>query len=286
MRNRSIVLVVALALVCASACDAFKARMLMKEGNEFYRGERYEEAVGKYQQIVAMEPDDWEANYLIAVSYLAMYHPGSTHPKDVAAADQASKALKKLLELVEQGKAPNQEAADKIHGFYLSILTQANRTDEALAYLEDLHKKKPDDANLMGELATMYAKNNDFPNALRYYKARAEKMPDNKEAWYTIGVACWDRSYHGGMLVSAEEREADVEEGLQAMDKALALDPNYFEALSFTNLLWREKSKVLTLAGKNTDAGMALLKADEYRKKAEDIKAAQVQQDQSQQKGT
>jgi hypothetical protein len=88
------------------------------------------------------------------------------------------------------------------------------------------------------------------------------------------------------MLVSAEEREADVEEGLQAMDKALALDPNYFEALSFTNLLWREKSKVLTLAGKNTDAGMALLKADEYRKKAEDIKAAQVQQDQSQQKGT
>ncbi len=286
MRNRSIVLVAALTLVAASACDTFRARVLMKEGNELYRGERYEEAIGKYKEIVEMKPDDWEANYLIAVSYLAMYHPGSSHPKDIEAADQAAKGLRRLIELANQGHAPSQETADKVHGYYLSILTQANRTDEALAYLEELHAKKPDDPSLMAELATMYGKKGDFPNALRYYKARAEKMPDNKEAWYTIGVACWDRSYHGGMLVSNEEREADIEEGLRAMEKALAIDPNYFDALSYTNLLYREKSKVLVVAGKNQEAGMALLKADEYRKKAEDLKAAELQAEQNQQKGT
>lgn len=272
MRNHSIVPLLVFALVTLPACETVRTRMLLKEGNELYRGEKYEEAIGKYRQILAFEADHWDANYLIAVSYLAMYHPGSTHPKDVEAAEQAAQGLRRCLELANAGGAPSPEAADKVHGFYLSILTSANRTDEAVAYLESLLAQAPTDTDLMGELAALYGKKGDFPNALRYYKARAEQLRDDKEAWYTIGVACWDRSYHGGFLVSKEEREADIEEGLQALEKALGIDPEYFEALSYTNLLYRERAKVLGMAGKAPEAGLAYLKADEYMKKAQEIK--------------
>ncbi len=272
MRNHSIAALLVLALVAATGCDTIRARMLLREGNEFYRGERYEEAIGRYRQILEFDPDHWDANYLVAVSYLAMYHPGSTHPKDVEAADQAAKGLRRCLDLVAAGKAPTPEAADKVHGFYLTILTSANRTDEAVAYLESLLAKAPSDTNLMGELAGLYGKKGDFPNALRYYKARAEQMKDNKEAWYTIGVACWDRSYHGGILVSNAERETIIDEGMKALERALQIDPEYFEALSYTNLLYRERAKVLGMAGRAPEAGLAYLKADEYMKKAEAVK--------------
>jgi len=261
-----------LSIATLSGCDAVRTRVLLREGNELYRGEKYEEAIGKYRQVLALDKDHWDANYLTAVSYLAMYHPGSTHPKDVEAAEHAAQGLRRCLELAAAGRAPSPEAADKVHGFYLSILTSANRIDEAVAYLEALQAKAPTDTNRMAELASLYGKKGDFSNALRYYKARAEQLKTDKEAWYTIGVACWDRSYHGGFLVSNEERETDIEEGLAALERALAIDPQYFEALSYTNLLYRERAKVLGMAGKSTEAGLAYLKADEYMKKALEIK--------------
>jgi tetratricopeptide (TPR) repeat protein len=63
---------------------------------------------------------------------------------------------------------------------------------------------------------------------------------------------------------------------IAALDKALAIDPDYFEALSYINLLYREKSQALSAVGKNQEAGEAYAKADEYQKKAIEIRKAQM----------
>jgi len=249
-------------------CQAMQIRISMKKGNELYTAQKYEEAIEEYQKILAIDSSNWGANYQIAISYTTLYHPGSTHQKDLEYADKAIGGFETCLRL----KAPDPETMDKVRGFYLGLLSAADRNDKAIAYLETELEKNPTDTTLMNQVAALYTKTGEFDKALGYFEKRAAIDPRNKEAWYTIGVACWDRSYHGGILVSNEERERIVSKGLEALEKALSLDPDYFDALSYINLLYREQAKYLAATGKPQEAGEAILKAEAFRKKAEDLK--------------
>ncbi len=267
MSRRPRVVIVAslgLALLAATGCDALRVRTLMRQGNELYRAQKFEEAIEQYKQILEMDATHWDASYLTAVSYLALYHPGSMHDKDREYAEKAIAAFERCLEI----DPPNDEQRQKVQQYYLSILTSAQRSDKAAEYLEGLLAKNPRDVQLVVQLATLYGKMGNFPRAVEYYRMRTEIEPGNKEAWYTVGVVCWDRSYHGGIMVSNDERQAIVEEGLAALHKALELDPDYFDALSYTNLLYREKGKSLQALGRYQEAGEQYLMADEFQKRA------------------
>lgn len=254
-------------LTLSVACESVQVRVHLKHGNQLYNAQKYEEALAEYQKILALEPDDWKANYLTAASYLALYHPGSTHPKDVEYAEKAIAAFERCLAL----QAPKEEL-EKVRNFYLGLLTQTNKIDKAAAYLEGLLKQAPQDTSLMTQLAGLYTKQGDFNRALQYYEMRTQADPSNKEAWYTVGVVCWDRSYHGGPQISQEEREQVIERGIAALKKALELDPRYFEALSYINLLYKEKSKALVVVGKYDEAREAYATSDEYMKKALEVR--------------
>jgi tetratricopeptide (TPR) repeat protein len=260
-------------LITTVACDSLDKRMALKKANEMYKAQRYEEAITEYKKILAKDPNDWDANYLTAVSYLALYHPGSTHEKDVMYSDEAIKHFEKLMTLT----APSADAKTKARGYYLGILDAAQKPEKAVAFLEGELQKDPGNTSLMSQIALLYQKSGDFPNALKYFQKAADLNPTKKEAWYTVGVACWARSYHGGIMVSQEDREAAVDTGIKAMDKALALDSDYFDALSYINLLYREKAKVLHVAGKDIDAQEAVKKADEYQKRALDLRKKLMQ---------
>jgi tetratricopeptide (TPR) repeat protein len=260
------------ALAVAPGCQQFEARVLLKKGNELYTAQKYDEAIKQYDELLKIEPNSWDGNYLRAVSYLALYHPGPEHPKDKEYAEKGLAAFEKTLELT----APNPDAREKTEKFYLSFLDSTGDKDKAIAYLEKQLGGRPGDLSLINQIATLYQKKGDFPKALEYFEKRATLDPTNKEAWYTLGVNCWARSYHGGLAVSHDEREQVVEKGIAALDKALAIDPNYFDALSYINLIYREKAKELASMGKNAEAGEAYAKADEYQKRAIDLKKAQT----------
>jgi hypothetical protein len=87
-----------------------------------------------------------------------------------------------------------------------------------------------------------------------------------------VGVVCWERSYRGGTLVSNEERRTVVAKGMDAMKKALAIDPTYFEALSYQNLLYREQGKMLQAYGDYDGAKESFVSADEFLKKALEVR--------------
>ncbi|HEX4824548.1 MAG TPA: hypothetical protein VFV19_09550 [Candidatus Polarisedimenticolaceae bacterium] len=264
--------VAATVLVAASACSNMTEHKLQKEANALFTAQKYDEAILKYQEIVKINPSNWDANYDMAISYLALYHPGSEHPKDKEYAEKGLAAFEKTLTLTP----PSTEVLEKTEKYYLSFLDSAGEKDKAIAYLVKQLEKRPNDLVLINQIATMYQKNGDFTKALEYFEKRANMDSTNKEAWYTLGVNCWARSYHGGLAVSQEEREQVVDKGIQALDKALAIDPNYFDALSYINLIYREKAKALAAVGKNAEAGQAYAKADEYQKKALDIRKQQA----------
>ena len=271
-RNAAIVILAAAILTLTPGCDTFRTKGHIKKGDEYYKGQRYEDAVKEYKEAQQGHPDDWDINYRVAIAYLAMYHPGSSHRKDVEAAEGAVTALEKLIKL----EAPDLETKEKVRSFYLSILTSTEKTDKAIQYLEAELAKDPKNAALIGQIGTLYGKKGDFENALKYYKMNAELDPKKKEGWYAVGALCWERSYKGGVTVSNEERAVVVDVGLDALEKSLAIDPEYFDAISFTNLLYREKYKVLVAQGKTDEASAAQMKAEEYFKKAMDLKKKQT----------
>lgn len=267
-----LVLTIVAAIVMGPGCDTFKEKVLLKKGNELYNAQKYDEAIKQYDELVKLNPKSWSGNYLMAVSYLALYHPGSEHPKDMEYAAKGLAAFERTLELTP----PSPEDREKTEKFYLSFLNSTGDKDKAIAYLEKQLASRPNDLALINQIATLYQKKGDFTKALEYFEKRANLDPTNKETWYTLGVNCWARSYHGGVAVSQEEREQVVGKGIEALDKALAIDPNYFDALSYINLIYREKAKALATVGKNVEAGQAYAKADEYQKQAIDLRKAQM----------
>ncbi|MBZ5637857.1 MAG: hypothetical protein LAO51_03770 [Acidobacteriia bacterium] len=251
------------------ACDSVKFRYHMNEGNKAYKSQHYEDAIAEYRKVVSFLPSDWNANYQIAVSYLAMYHPNSIHPKDIEYSEKAAAALEKLLTM----KAPDAATVDKVRGFYVGLLTAASKSDKAIAFYEDLVRKEPNNPVFAAQLAQLYAKKPDFPQALKWFTRRAEIEPSNKEAWYTIGVLCWERSAKGGLLVSDQERADQlIPTGMKALEKAISLDPDYFESLVYMNLLYREKAKLASAAGDQAAFQDSMNKSQEFTKRAQEAR--------------
>ncbi len=250
-------------------CDSVRIRYYMNEANKAYKAQKYEDAVGMYQKVLSILPNDWTSNYQIAVSYLAMYHPNSTHPKDIEYSQKAGAALEKLLAM----KAPDAATAEKVRGFYVGLLQASNQSDKAIAFYEDLVKKEPTNPLFAAQLAGLYAKKPDFPNALKWFTKRAELEPTNKEAWYTIGVLCWERSAKGGLLVSDQERQdVLIPTGMKCLEKAISLDPDYFESLVYMNLLYREKAKLASAAGDQAAFQTAMDKSKEFTQRAQEAR--------------
>lgn len=266
MRRAVLALALATATL-AAGCSGLADRQSMNEGHRHYKAERYEQAAAAYERILTRQPNHYMATYMTALSYMALYHPGSTHIKDWEYCNKAIGAFEKCLSL----RAPSVEMRDRVRAYYLALLTSAERTDRAANYLQTMLEKDPGNQGLMMQLAGIYAKKGDVENALKYYTQRANAEPGNKEAWYTIGVVCWERVYRGGVLVPMDEKERLVAMGVEALNKALALDKDYFDALAYANLIHREKQKVLLAFGKEQEALEAYQKAEDYKARAMEL---------------
>lgn len=262
--TRARVLLCAVCLLATLGCSTIRERIHLNKGVRLYKAQKYEAAIDEFQKILAFDGASWHANYMISISYLALYHPGSTHPKDVEYAEKAAASFKKLLAM----DSPDAGTRDKVRAFYVNLLIGADKLDEAVAFFDELLAKEPNNLEYLSQAAQLYAKKGDADKALEYYQKRADADSANKEAWYTIGVVCWERSYRGSQVISNEERQKVIQRGFAAMEKALAIDPEYVPALSYVNLLYREQAKALVEVGDTQGAGNALLKADEYQKKS------------------
>lgn len=83
-----------------------------------------------------------------------------------------------------------------------------------------------------------------------------------------IGVQAWDRAYHYPDI-PPEQRAVIVQTGLEALEKALKIKPDNFDALTYINLLYREKAKVEADPVKQQED---LATADRYRQEALELR--------------
>jgi tetratricopeptide (TPR) repeat protein len=267
-------IVVGLLVLSFAGCSRIKVQHEMHEANSDYKAQHYEDAVGHYKTVVAIDPSYKDAWLNMGYAYRALFHPGSTHPKDVEYANDGIAAFKKFLEL-EPDSATGRD-------FFLEFCQAAERHDDAIAYFQDELKRKPD-PQVIKTIATLYGKKGDVEKTLTWLGKWTDAEPQNPEAWYTIGVTCWERSYKDKFM-EAGQRRTIITQGIQSLGKALEIKPDYFEALSYMNLIYREKAKLEAESQNAAQAGEDQATAESYMKKAMEVRNAQLKAQQAQAK--
>jgi len=253
---------------CQAQINRFKANYATRQGNQFYKAQDFLKAVEWYRYATYLNPDFDLAHYHTALAYLALYKPGSRHPKDLRYAQEALKNLKRYID-----KHPDNEDAKN---YLLTVYLGAERYDEAATFFESELKARGSDpvvaSKLMQVIGMIHAKKGDFDTSLEWYKKRADLEKDNAEVLYTIGVLCWDKVYHAGMTVDLERRQQLIEMGLDYLNRASSLKADYFEAVSYINLMYREKAKVARDIGDNEGFVKYNEEATKYMKQALDMR--------------
>jgi tetratricopeptide (TPR) repeat protein len=260
-----------LAFTALSGCNKIKSKQEIKRGNEFLKAAQYQSALASYQEALRLDPKESKLNKHIGIAYMGLYQPGSKHPKDL---EYASKAIEHLKTYVEH--YPDDKKALE---YLVSMYLNTDRYDDAIAfYQNEILKRDPKDSKAMQSVAMLYFKKGDFDNGVLWLKKRLEVEGNNPEVYYLIGVQAWDRSYNFPDLDPAL-RAKIVEDGLASLNKAVEIKPDYFEAVSYINLLYREKAKMepdpakkqeyIDTANKYLQQALEMRKAAQEKAKAE-----------------
>jgi len=125
--------------------------------------------------------------------------------------------------------------------------------------------RDPNNVNAIAGLASIHQNTNQFQKAHDYYMKYAQLDSTNPVPFYAIGSVDWIIVYDKSHPPPEEEQNKLIDEGIQNLDKALALNPDYDDAMTYKNLLYREKSR---LAANDADKKKYTDLADEWFNKS------------------
>jgi tetratricopeptide (TPR) repeat protein len=248
------ILLILVAGVLLSGCDKLQARMELNKGNSYYKNEKFQDALIQFQKGLALDPGLKFAWRSVALSAMALYHPGVDTPENMRYYSTAIDAFKKYLAAFPQDT--------KAQDFMVSTYMNANKFDEVLSYLKDAIRKNPGDLKANKLVVTIYLRTQRIKEAYDWIVTHIPKA--DAEPYYLVSVYCWDKAYRDASI-TPQQRGEYIDLGLTAADKALQMQPEYFDAMIYTNLLYREKAKLQT-----TEAAKQQYfdKAEEWRTKA------------------
>jgi len=237
--------VAALALFCSMGCSKLRARDQLNKGVTAYKNSKYEEAIDHFQQSTALDPHLINAKMYLAAALGQQYIPGVDAPDNVKMADQAIDQYKAVL---------------------------------------DMNAPRDQKENAAKSIASLYYNMKKFDDAKKYNHIVSDIDPNDPDPYYSIGVIDWATCYPVRMeeraklglkpdenlnpknkdqkKVCAELKEKNwpsIQEGIESLNKAIQLRPDYDDAMAYLNLMFREKADV---------------ECDDLAARQEDLKAA------------
>jgi tetratricopeptide (TPR) repeat protein len=301
-RTPAAAVALALALsVAATGCGkyswgALKAQKAWKDGGTAYKSSDWKGAADRFEVAIANDPNKAEVFFYLGNSYDNLYKPSRQgEPENDAliqkAIDNYQKAAERdpkpemrklaLQYLVAAYGADKLNAPDKAEPivqkmieiepnepsnyFALAqIYENGGRYEDAEKALLKAQEVKPDDPLVYTTISGFYNRQGDFPKTISALQKAAELEPKNPTGWQLVATYYWEKAYKDHRLSSAEKKEY-ISKGIEATDKALALNPDYSEALTYKNLLLRMQGNEETDMAKRA----ALYKeADDLRNRA------------------
>lgn len=263
LMSKKLCLTVALVLTLTSiSCSKISARIEIKQANEAYSQEKYATALTHYEAARAIDPSFPDVDRLIGYSNLGMFKPGDDSVENQKVADRAVLELRKYLV-----KRPNDAVAREA---LINLYLNADRTSEAIEFFREYLKANPADLNAVKSIANLYAKTGDFTESLNWYEKITLLDSNSPEAFYVYGVVCYEKVAKNPPEDPAEKMLI-IQKGRAALDRAITLREDYFEALVYQNLLYREEAKGEVDPEKQAEL---MAQADSYRTRAVEVSRA------------
>jgi Flp pilus assembly protein TadD len=173
---------------------------------------------------------------------------------------QAEPVVKRMIEL--DPKEPTNYFA------LAQIYQDSGEYELAEQTLIQAKEAKPNDATVHVRLANFYNSQGDFAKTMEAYGERIKIEPNNPEAHYTAATYYWDKASRDFRLTDKEKMQY-VQDGMAAVDKAIAIRADYMEAIAYKNLLLRLQANL----EKDPKVQQELLKqADALRDKANELR--------------
>ena len=173
-----------------------------------------------------------------------------------------------------QATAPG--ALPVVDGSLASYLVLAKKYEDAgdlknaeKTYVE-LMKARAKDPKAFLMAAGFYNRRGDFEKTIAALSKRAQLEPTNPVAPYTIATYYWDKAYRDQTLDAAAKQDL-VAKGMEQVERALVMKPDYFEALTYKNLLLRLQATLETDPAVQKDL---IAEADKLRDQALKLKQA------------
>jgi hypothetical protein len=248
--------VLVLLLIPLAGCNKIQARAKFREGNSEYRNESYVKALEKFQEGLKLDPGSSQVWRSVGLAALALYKPGVETAQNKEYGEIAGQAFQNYL---------NDYPDDaKIREYLLTTLVNTKQYDEAIAYLDQRAQEAPEEANdirnLKISIFTQSGRLEDAWNLVR----QAGAGPAQAESYFRVAATAWNESYNNPALDSAT-RTRYVDLGLEAADQAVKAKKDYFEAMVYYNLLYREKAKLQTDANLRAEY---IANAEQWQKRA------------------
>jgi len=212
--------------VTSAGCAKLKARDHLNQGVNAFRTGNYSQAADEFRLAIDADPTFGVARLYLATAYEQQFVPGTD---------------------TDENKKYWKAAMDEF---------------------ENVLKAEPNNLLATQSVANLYYQVKDMTNAADWNKKVIAIDPKNKEAYYTLGVIPWleflpaDREARNTLGMKPEEPtplkndvkgktlKADLKakywqpltDGIEFEKKALAIDPQYENAMSYMNLLIRYRA--------------------------------------------
>jgi tetratricopeptide (TPR) repeat protein len=235
-RSHFLLIVLLACVAVVPGCDKLKARDLLNKGVQAYKGGQYDAAIEDFKQSKQLDPSLTNARLYLATAYSAQYIPGAPSDENVRMGEQAINEYKEVL-----ATDPNNLSA--IDGIGAILYNMGGTPFDA---------KK-------------------FEESKQYHLKHIQIKPDDPESYYWIGVIDWSLAYRGNKDMRADynnkgkkpvkdtdpmpaqlatdfraKQGAIVDEGIQNLQKAIQIKPDYDDAMAYLNLLYRQKADMET----------------------------------------
>lgn len=254
--------VVAVTVFAATGCSKLKARDLLNKGVGAFKNGQYDASIEDFKQAKDLDPTLLNARLYLATAYATEYIPGAPSDDNVRLGQQAVSEFQDVLSVDDK----NLSALDGIGSILYNMAGTPFDPDK-------------------------------YAESKKYHMKHIELSPNDPEPYYWVGVIDWTLTYRGNAearqaynLQSAKKqvKEADalpdkvreqftqqyamqVDEGLNMLQKATELRPDYADAIAYQSLLLRQKADMsdnATRASIEKQADDLLDKVKEIKQKA------------------
>jgi tetratricopeptide (TPR) repeat protein len=279
-----------------------KAMKAFKDANNSYQAQDWKKAVARYEDAIQANPDlnagGVTPYFFLANSYDNLYKPARAGEAEndayiqkaieyyqISAKKDSGQMRTRAMEYLVAAYGPDKlndpskaepivnemikmDPNEPANYFYLArIYEDAGRYEDAEQTLLKAKGVKPNDPVVYTTLSAFYNRQGDFTKTMEALHQAADLEPNNPEGYHRLAVFYWEKAFRDHRLAKPEKLDY-LQKGVDAEDKALNLNPNYAEAMTYKNILLRLQANETTDREKQAQL---IKEADQLRSRAMEL---------------